>query len=181
MLLREAGITYVTPCLADPGKIRLTASLSDDITEVMPYLNAVVDDAIYNHEGKFITLYKEFRMITLYPQELTMIKAYNTTDAMQVIDWLQDLINDTYSRREEIEPDYEMKRRPHPLQLYEWLPRLNCGKCGMQNCLAFAAHVFSGQQDLKKCEPLFTEEYREYREVLLEMAAALGYEVEVQK
>jgi len=175
MLLNNVEITYISPCLADPGKIRLKAALSDDISEVMPYLNATVKNAIYNHDAPNITLSKEFRLITLYPREMTMIKALNTTDAWQVIDWLQELINDTYTRRDEIEPAYERKRRPHPLQLYSWLPRLNCKKCGEQSCLAFAVLLFSGQQELKRCEPLFSESYREQRQVLLELTQALGY------
>lgn len=174
MLLKNVELTYVSPCLADPKKIRLKARFSDDITKVMPYLNATVKAAIYNHEAPNLTLSKEFRLITLYPQEMTMIKALNTTDAWQVIDWLQNLINDTYAHRKEIEPDYRRKRRPHPLQLYSWLPRLNCKKCGELACIAFAVLLFSGQQELKRCEPLFSEAYREQREVLLELAQSLG-------
>ena len=58
MLLKEVEITYVSPCLADPSKIRLKAELSDDVSEVMPYLNAVVKNAIYNHEAAHLTLFK---------------------------------------------------------------------------------------------------------------------------
>ncbi len=179
MLLKEVEITYVSPCLADPSKIRLKAELSDDVSEVMPYLNAVVKNAIYNHEAAHLTLFKEFRLITVYPKEMTMIKALNTTDAWQVIDWLQELINCTYEKLEEIEPDYRLKKRPHPLQLYSWLPKTNCRQCGWQTCLAFAAHLFIGQENLKKCKPLFTDEYREQREVMLELASVLGYGEEV--
>ncbi len=174
MLLKNVELTYVSPCLADPEKIRLKARLSDDIAGVMPYLNANVKGAIYNHDAPNLTLSREFRLITLYPREMTMIKALNTTDAWQVIDWLQELINDTYARREELEPDYTRKRRPHPLQLYSWLPRTNCRKCGEFSCLAFAVLLFSGDQHLERCEPLFGDDYHEQREVLLELAQSLG-------
>lgn len=178
MFLKEVEITYVSPCLADPEKIRLKATLSDDVTEMMPYLNAVIKNAIYNDAVKYITLFKDFRLITLYPREMTMIKAINTTDAWQVIDWLQDLLNRVYAQREEIEPNYQLKKRPHPLQLYTWLPRTNCRKCGWPTCLAFAVHLFSGQEDLNNCLPLWGEDYQEYKEVLVELASAFGYEEE---
>ncbi len=103
-----------------------------------------------------------------------MIKALNTTDAWQVMDWLQELINDTYDRRAQLEPDYSRKRRPHPLQLYNWLPRTNCKECGELTCLAFAVLLFAGQQELEHCAPLFSEDYGEQRQVLLELAQALG-------
>ncbi len=178
MLLKDVEITYVSPCLADPSKIRLKARFSDDISEGMPYLNAVQKNAVYNHDASTLTLFKEYRLITLYPQTMTMIKALNTTDARQVIEWLQDLINDTYSRKDEIEPDYQMEKRPHPLQLYSWLPGTNCRQCGRPTCLSFALYLFIGEEELKKCKPLYIEEYREQKEVLLELAAALGHEIE---
>ncbi len=68
----------------------------------------------------------------------------NTTDAWQVIDWLKETINKTYQNKEEIEPSYERIRRPHPLQLYNWLPAKNCRKCGELCCIAFAVLLFSG-------------------------------------
>ncbi len=180
MFLKNIDIYHISPCWADAAKIRVKAKLSDDITEIMPYLNAELNSAIYNHHGPNLTLYNEFRLITLYPKEMTMIKALNPTDAHQVSDWLKNLINDIYERREQIEPVYERKRRPHPLQLYVWLPRTNCRLCGEYTCLAFATLVFSGQQKLKNCVPLFDKEkndYREQREVLMELTAALGYEI----
>lgn len=177
MYLEKIEITYVSPCFADPSKIRLKARLSDDIAEIMPYWNGSLNNVNYNPNAPNLTLYREFRLITLYPRELTLIKALNITDAQQVLAWLQDLINDTAARREEIEPLYEAMQCPHPLQLYSWLPRTNCRQCGEKTCLAFAALLFSGQQQLERCLPLFTEDFQEQREVMLELAGALGYEI----
>lgn len=42
MFLQDIKITFMEPCVAEPEKIRLKAELSEDITEVMPYLNAVI-------------------------------------------------------------------------------------------------------------------------------------------
>ncbi len=176
MLLKRVEITHISPCLADTAKIKLKAILSDDISEAMPYLNAVLKNATYNHHAPNLSLYKDFRLITLYPREMTMIKALNTTDAHQVIEWLRELINETYARRGEIEPDYERKRKPHPLQLYIWLPRTNCRRCGEQGCLAFALLLFCGRQKLRNCAPLFESLFQEQKEVLTEMARVLGYE-----
>lgn len=178
MYLKHIEITHISPCFADTSKIRLKAKLSDDIAGIMPYLNGAVKNAVYNPHAPNLTLYREFRLITLHPRELTLIKALNTTDARQVLAWLQDLINDTAARREAIEPVCQAKQRPHPLQLFAWLPRTNCRQCGEKTCLAFAAQLFTGQQRLERCTLLFAEDYREQREVMLELAAALGYDIE---
>lgn len=155
----------------------MKARLSDDITEIMPSLNRVIKNANYNPHAPNITMFREFRMITLQPRELLLIKALNDTDARKVLAWLKDLINDTAERRDEIEPLYESKKRPHPLQLYTWLPRTNCGQCGEKTCLAFAAFLYIGQQSIENCKPLFNEDYEEQREVMLKLVEALGHDI----
>ena len=177
MFLDHIDIYHVSPCFAEAGKIRVKARLSDDISEIMPYLNRVVKNANYNEHAPNITMFKEIRMITLQPNELILIKALNDTDARQVLNWLKDLINDTAERVDEIEPLYESKKRPHPLQLYTWLPRINCGRCGEKTCIAFAALLSVGQQSLERCKPLFSEEYKEQCEVMINLVEILGHDI----
>jgi len=66
VLLRDINITFMEPCVADKEKIRLKAELSDNITEVMPYLNTVIGNAIFNKDAPLLTFTKEFRLIVLY-------------------------------------------------------------------------------------------------------------------
>lgn len=177
MYLSYIDIYHVSPCFAEAGKVSVQARLSDDITEIMPYLNRVVKNASYNHNAPNVTMFKEFRMITIEPKEIILIKALNYTDARQVIVWLKDLINDTAERMDDMEPLYKSKKRPHPLQIYSWLPRNNCGQCGEKSCIAFAALLSVGQQRIEKCEPLFTDDYHEQREVILNLIEILGHDI----
>lgn len=154
MFLEKIDVTKVETCLADAEKIRLQAVLSQDIEELLPYLNTVIKNAVYNHYAKNLTFMKEFRLITLYPRKLTMAKAVNMTDALQVLDWLKDLINDTHRRQKEISPTFTKKERPTALQIYKWLPGTNCRRCGQLTCLAFAARLLSGENALVDCPPL---------------------------
>jgi len=48
MLLRGFEIRQVLPCIANPEWIRVKAELTDDISEVLPYLNAILKGAVYN-------------------------------------------------------------------------------------------------------------------------------------
>lgn len=172
MLLREINITFMEPCVADPEKIRLKAELSDDISPVMPYLNTVIGNAIYNKDAPLLTFTKEFRLLVLYPRYLTMAKAVNMTDALEVLDWLKDLINDTWEKRDSIIPNYEKKRKPTVPEIYSWLPKTNCKECGEPGCFAYAAKLIQGLKKLEECRPLFTPAYDEARETLLEMMRA---------
>lgn len=96
-LLEEIRITFIEPCLAEAAKIRFKAEFSTDISPVLPYLNSILRNATYNHRAPTLTFTREFRLLTLYPRHLTVAKALNTTDAWQVVDWLKDLINETWA------------------------------------------------------------------------------------
>ncbi|MEM1639864.1 MAG: acetyl-CoA decarbonylase/synthase complex subunit gamma [Desulfurococcaceae archaeon] len=51
---------------------------------------------------------------------------------------------------------------PTPIQIYQLLPKTNCGKCGEPNCMAFAVRVLNFESQLEQCPPLIEEEnYRE--------------------
>ena len=173
MLLEDIKITFMEPCVAEPEKIRLKAELSDDITEVMPYLNAVIRNGIFNKDAPLLTLSKETRLIVLYPRQLTMTKAVNMTDALQVFDWLKEIINETWEKRDTITPSYEKKEKPTVLQFYGWLPKTNCKECGEANCFAFAAKLLQGIQKIESCKTLFTKEYEASRETVMEVLNAI--------
>jgi len=171
MYLQDIRITYMEPCLADPEKIRLKARFSRDIHELMPYLNAVIPHAVYNPENHTLTFTKEFRLLTVYPEEMTIAKALNTTDAFKTLDWFKDLVNDTYARRDQIEPLYTRRRRPTALEIYKYLPGKNCKQCGEPTCLAFAGKIFMGYRSLDECRLLAREEYTGLRETLRQLVA----------
>ncbi len=168
-LLGDIEITHVLDCIADPTKIRVVAELSDDVSEVMPYLNAVISKASYGHEAKILHFNLEHRMITLYPRVLTMAKADDEVDAHRVMGWLKDLINDSWRRRHEIEPSYDLRPMVRPLDVYILLPRENCGRCGEATCMAFGFRLLQGRGAVAEC-PLLTEDrFAGHREALASM------------
>ena len=83
------------------------------------------------------------------------------TDALQVLDWLKDLINDTHRRQKEIPPSFTKKERPTALKIYKWLPGSNCRRCGQLTCLALAARLLGGENALADCLPLAEAENSE--------------------
>ncbi|MFZ5642476.1 MAG: (Fe-S)-binding protein [Bacillota bacterium] len=173
MLLKDINITFMEPCIAEQGKIRLKAEMTNDITEVMPYLNTVISNAIFNRYAPLISFTKDFRLIVLYSNNMTMAKAINQTDALQIISWLKDLINITWDKRDTIAPNFEKKQKPTVPQFYSWLPKTNCKKCGEVSCFAFATMILQGKQKIENCEPLFTPDYKESRETITEVLKAI--------
>lgn len=173
--LKTITLCYVAPCMADEKKIRLIAYLNRDITEILPYLNAVIKGASYNKGAATLTFAKERRLINLYNIKITIAKANDIIDAWHILDEIKILINKTYENRANVKPSYEEKVRVTALQIYGWLPKTNCKACGEATCLAFACRLLLGEQKLSRCAPLSTEsKFSENKKIMQEMAEALG-------
>jgi len=177
VLLHNISITSVLPCMADPRLIRVWADLSDDVSEMMPYLNSVIKSAIYNPNWPTLTLKKGERLITVYARQIAIGKLFDVADAHKILDWFKDLVNGTYSKKGEITPLFEMRRNLNVIDIYKLLPGKNCGKCGVPTCLAFAVQLISGSLNIMKCSPLFSAEFQGKRKELLRILQAAGYEV----
>lgn len=54
-----------------------------------------------------------------------------------------------------------MSQKISPLDVFNLLPRTNCGECGEDTCFAFATKVADRKVDLDLCTPLYEEEYDE--------------------
>jgi ArsR family metal-binding transcriptional regulator len=173
--LKSITLCYVAPCMADEKKIRLIAYFDRDISELLPYLNAVIKGASYNKNAPTLTYAKERRLINLYNIKITIAKADDIIDAWKVLDEIKELINRAYKNRDAIKPNYEEKVKVTALQIYGWLPKSNCKACGEATCLAFAVKFLLGEQKLGNCKPLFTDtKFVENKQIMQEMAEALG-------
>ena len=173
--LKTITLCYVAPCMADEKKIRLIAYLNRDITEILPYLNAVIKGASYNKGASTLTFAKERRLINLYNMKITIAKANDIIDAWHILDEVKAFINKTYENKSGINPNYDEKVKVTALQIYGWLPKTNCRACGEATCLAFACKLLLGEQKLLKCAPLSSEQkFSENRKIMQEMTEALG-------
>jgi len=177
VLLHNISITSVLPCMADPNLIRIWADFSDDISEIMPYLNAVIKGAIYNPNWPALTLKKGERLITVYARQIAIGKLFDEKDALETLEWFKNLVNDTFARKNEIVPLYETRRNLNAIDIYKLLPGKNCRECGVPTCLAFAVQIISGSLNIIKCAPLFSAEFQDRRHELLRILQAAGYEI----
>ncbi len=95
-------ITQTMECMADPTKLRAVVELSDDISPVFPYLNAIRTDVMYNPGANSVTLRHEMRLLTFYARLATLAKITDEEDAALALDWFRDLVNVTWARSAEI-------------------------------------------------------------------------------
>jgi ArsR family metal-binding transcriptional regulator len=180
MLLRSYQIKRILPCIADPEKIRVIAEVSDEIHEIFPYLNAVIKGCIYNHAALTLTIRNEEKLITLHAKHVTLTLIEDEKEAQEILDKLTDLINETYEKRGQIEPNYSEGDHLKPSDIQKLLPGTNCKECGFRSCLAFAFKLVDEKIEVDKCLPLFSDQFKEKRKVLFELLRAAGYNIPVK-
>jgi ArsR family metal-binding transcriptional regulator len=163
-------ITHILDCLADPRKVRVIAEADREVGDVFPYLNAILPNVAYSPGANTLTLKRAYRLITLYPHVAVMAKVDGEEDALDVLDWLRELINDTYHRRDEIVPCYEQRRLVGFLEVYLLLPGGNCKACGEATCLAFSVGLVESRHRLGDC-PRLDEAHQQRLTSLLGQAA----------
>ena len=167
-LVDEIRIAQVLDCLADPEKIRVVAEFSCDVTEVLPYLAALLPRAGFNHQAGLLTLMLEGRLLTVYPRLATLAKARDEDDARLVLEWLRERFNEAWARRGELRPVLERRRAPRFLDVYRLLPGGNCRRCGEATCMALAGRLALGEALPADCPRLGEEAYAKNRDLLVE-------------
>lgn len=178
MLIENYDLEVFTPP-CEPGAERFSAiaRLTVDISEVLPYLNAALRGAVYHKEANALTWKKGGHNITFNAYELATSNAVDREGAEKELKGLIDLVNRTWERRAEIEPDFEIHQRPKPMEIFKLLPGTNCKLCGEATCWIFAAKLATSQKALADCPPLHEPQYAENLAVLEEMvidAPAIG-------
>lgn len=177
MYLEEITMNFIMPCTTDAGKMQFKAKFSRDIAEMFPYINAVLKNANYNKNSENLTFKRGITIITLFPEKLAVAKIINESEAYEIMDLIKNLVNDTYDKKEEVEPLYEMRQQPKVIDVYKNLPKSNCKKCGEVTCMAFASKLLQGQHSIKKCPAIYEENNKEMLEQVEMMMQMLGYEV----
>jgi ArsR family metal-binding transcriptional regulator len=150
---------FTPPC--EPGAERLAAKahLTVDISDVLPFLNATLRGAVYHRPAKALTWIKGGHNIAFHAFEIGTSNVEDRGGAEKELKGLVDLVNQTWERRGEIAPDYEIHQRPTPMAIYRLLPQTNCRRCGEATCFTFALKLASSQASLDLCPMVFEQGY----------------------
>lgn len=166
----------VFKCSPHSEAVGCLVDLGQDIREVMPYLNAVLKRCRYNPDAPALEISHEGRGFALWPRRIAFGGVTCSEEAEQVMRSVQELINDTWARRDQITPSERKGPCLGPLALFKLLPGLNCGECGEASCLAFAARLSRENARLVQCVPLASSDHAERRTALVAMLTEAGYE-----
>lgn len=160
MLVEDYELEVFTPP-CDPGAERYSAvaHLTQGITEILPYLNAVLTGASYLPSANALTWKRAGHLIAFHADRVAVSNVADREEAVRELDRMIDLVNRTWQRRAEITPDHQALKRPSPMAVYQLLPQTNCRECGQVTCMAFAFGLIQGKQSLDKC-PVLADDQR---------------------
>ena len=151
MLIQEYRKRFVRPPNPTARHVRCFAYIDSDISEALPYLNAVMKGHRLYADPPSLTLKVRGKLITLTSHEIAINMVADEIEADEILTWLKEEINATWQRRGEIAPSFEVAAPPRILDILKLLSQTNCRACGQPTCLAFAVHLSQGTKVLKDC------------------------------
>ncbi len=164
-------------CNPSSDKVNAMADLSDDISDLLPYLNAVLKGFQYIQKEGILMVKRDGHLITFRPKKIAITKLEDEKDARTVMEDLKHIINETHQNRDHIKPDYSSSKELTSSDINTLLPGTNCKKCGERSCFAFAFRLARQETAISKCPPVFSDDYQEKRTSLLSLLRESGYEV----
>jgi ArsR family metal-binding transcriptional regulator len=104
-------------------------------------------------------------------------KAVDENDVRETMEWIGVMLEEVEERKGELQPNFSRGVELKALDIFKLLPGTNCKACDELTCLAFAVKLLGGEKAVVRCAPLFTPEYKDKRQVLMELLQAAGYPV----
>jgi ArsR family metal-binding transcriptional regulator len=167
MLINSFTTEFVRlSCGSEAQTADMIVYLNQDISEVIPYLNAVLGGFQYTKEPRSASFKLKGKLVVIHPREICINAPSDQAEGEKIIEWLKEKINDTWERRGEIEPRFESAPKPKMLEILRLLPKTNCGKCGQPTCMVFASQVAEGGRKPDDCPPLDGEQKSKLAEYL---------------
>lgn len=141
-------------CMPSAMSVQCFAHLDEDISEALPYLNAVLGGFTYTKDPPSVTFKSQGKLITVHAKKIAINALKDEGEATKIIEWLKREINSAWEKREKIEPLYEAAPQPKVIEILKLLPKTNCKECGQPTCMVFAAQVAEGAKGPEDCLPL---------------------------
>lgn len=160
MLIEHYEIEVFTPP-CDPGTERYAARarFMNDISDILPYLNALLRGAIYYPTANALTWKTGGHNFAYHAFEIGISNLEDRDEAERELIRLVDFVNRTWENRAEITPDTTTRPRPTPMAVFQLLPKTNCKQCFEPTCFTFALNLAASKKKLSDCPLLFQPQY----------------------
>ena len=124
MLLKSYTKEIFRPeCNPSFQSLHCIAHLDQDVSEALPYLNAVLGGFEYMKDPPAVTFRVQGKIITVHSREIAVNALRDEEEADKILEWLRREINEAWEKRGEIEPRYEGAPKPKILEILKLLPK----------------------------------------------------------
>jgi ArsR family metal-binding transcriptional regulator len=137
--------------------VHCIATLDDDISEALPYLNAELGGTQYYKDPPAVMFHTYGKIIKVSGREIAVNALKDEDEAQQIMEWLKREINRVWDMRDQITPSEKTPEKPKLIEILKLLPKTNCKKCGLVTCMVFAAQVVEGGKGMDQCPDLLGE------------------------
>lgn len=146
----------------NPGfeSLHCIAYLDQDISRVLPYLNAELGGFDYVKAPPAVIFKSQGRLISVHGDRIAINALKDEAQADQILKWLVGEINSAWQRRDRIEPCFEGVPKPNVVDILKYLPQTNCRDCSCPTCLVFACRMAEGVQSPQDCPHLDDESHQ---------------------
>lgn len=153
-----AEVRQLLPCIADKTKFRIIARVEPPLAGALKLLEPLFPRARYSEKIGALIIQKGNILITLYSTgNITMTMITSEDEAKQILEDLKRTINEAIAKG--ITPVPREKVKVDHMEIYKYLPQIDCRECGEQSCYTFAIKLVAGETSLDKCPPLKDPKY----------------------
>jgi ArsR family metal-binding transcriptional regulator len=154
MFLDSIILVQTLPCLAEPGKLIIVGKPSHTLDEVLSYLATLPGVIAYNPGTSALTFRRRPGLLTLNSDRVYITQVKDVSEGLELLEALKEAINTTWEHRHELVAVTLPRRAPRPLDVWQLLPRTNCGLCGEATCMAFACNFLLHTRLIEECPTL---------------------------
>ncbi len=147
-------------CNPSSEAVYCVARLNEDVSEVLPFLNAVEHGVEYFRDPPEVIFRLGDRIVKVGAREIAINRLADEAEADRILAWWKNKINEVWEQRKSIVPSYEGKVKPGMIEVLRLLPKTNCKKCGRPTCMVFASQVVEGKCSTEQCPGLSAENSR---------------------
>ncbi|MCF8106541.1 MAG: Fe-S cluster protein [Desulfohalobiaceae bacterium] len=159
---------FRSKCNTQAQSLHCFAHLDQDISEVIPYLNAELEGDAFTREPPSVTFKAHGKLITVHPDKIAINALQDEEEADKICGWLQREINAIWERRDQIEPKYAVRTRPQIFPVLKLLPTsAKCSReCGQPTCMVLAKLICEGAVSPEACLHLSKDNLENIQEYL---------------
>ncbi|SMC39584.1 Putative Fe-S cluster [Desulfocicer vacuolatum DSM 3385] len=147
---------FIDGNMAKPGSgnkdsIMAVFYFENDLAFLFPYINAVATGAELYENPAFIRFILNKVHCVVYPGRCLVTPLKNREHVEKIKKDILFFLNDIFEKKNKITPKFKLFQ-PIPITtILKLLPKTNCGDCGFNTCVAFAAMVSRQRTAPSRC------------------------------